>query len=1110
MNSKKNISAYSILDYSQCKYKTWLDFIQKPNAYPKNIDPWLEIIRKIGIEHEESYLSDLKKGEIVYEIDKNLDFSDKEKKTDEAIKKGEKIIYQPFLKYGKNTGSPDFLVKSGDLYEPWDIKSSFKLKPENILQICHYSYILDKKYNLLPKLGKIILRDRSVQTININKFYDYFLSVNKGMKSFIDKQNKTPYPSKCNLCNVCEYKLFCEEKWKNDDHLNQVANVTKKQINILEENNIKTLKKLAETNENSTFKGINQYTLEILIDQAKLQQDYKKNNQLKYQLIYEKKKRLKDPLKLIGFEILPKSNDNDLFFDIEGYPMYYDPSNKSSGLEYLFGVYYRSFGKEIFKKFIAKNTEEEKVAFEQLIDFLFSHLKKNKDAHVYHYNSYEETAIKKLSQKFETKISEVDYILREKKFIDLYKVLKDSVILSVENYRLKTIEKFYKLDREDDITSGLDSLVAFEKYLESGHEDILNEIVKYNKQDCKSLIYLQEWIEKLRPKNLESPPQIESKPLSENAIEQIKKENDVEKKINDIETEDENIISILKQLNFYNRKEQRPDWWSHFSNIEKNTEEFIEDNNCVGGMTKINETINGSNRIANFIFPEQITKMKTGDYVLDQNGLNRVFISNIDYGNNKLSIRIGKDKPIPTSLTPSTPITTRSIDNAVSDFIINFDYKNSYPAIKEFLKREDSKYKQNLDVMENSIDSITKRIKNLNNSYLVIQGPPGTGKTFTISRVIVDLIKNNYKIAIVCHSHKAIINLIEAIDDYSSEINLNFEGIYNSGSRKLDKNFSNIEIKNTNKIPTKNYDLIAGTAWALSNPIHREDSEKNKNFDYIFFDEAGQISISKLIASSMSSKNIIMIGDHMQLPQPSVSTIDGDSSLSPIEYLLKEKNTISDEKGIFLDKTYRMHSNICTFISDSFYENRLISDISNANQIVKTTKEKSIPNGIYLLDLKHEGSSVQNNREAEVIRQIYNKLINKTWIDREKKKNKINYEDILVVSPFNAQVNLIKEKLGSNALVGTIDNFQGQEAPIVIISYSASDPENIPRGTDFFFDFRRLNVSLSRAKCLAIILINQELFDYHCNTVEDMERLNFFCKLSSYQYNQKDFLDLIN
>ena len=298
----------------------------------------MEIIRKIGIEHEESYLSDLKKEEIVYEIDKNLDFSEKEKKTDEAIKRGEKIIYQPFLRYGKNTGSPDFLVKTGHLYEPWDIKSSFKLKPENILQICHYSYILEKKYNLLPKIGRIILRDKSVETISINKFYDYFLSVNKGLLSFIDKQNKTPYPSKCNLCNVSEYKLYSEERWKKEDHLYQIANITKKQINILEENNIKTLKNLAEIEEKSTFKGINQYSLEILIDQSKLQQNYKKNNQLKYKLIYDKKKSLTDPLKRIGFEILPKSNESDLFFDIEGYPMYYDPSNKSSGLEYLFGV----------------------------------------------------------------------------------------------------------------------------------------------------------------------------------------------------------------------------------------------------------------------------------------------------------------------------------------------------------------------------------------------------------------------------------------------------------------------------------------------------------------------------------------------------------------------------------------------------------------------------------------------------------------------------------------------------------------------------------------------------------------------------------------------------
>ena len=149
MSLKKNITAYSVLDFSQCQYKTWLDYIEKPKSYPKNIDPWLEIIRKIGIEHEKSYLEDLKKTNSVYEIEDHLDFSEKEKETDEAIRKGIDIIYQPFLKYKNYTGSPDFLVKNKNIYEPWDVKSAFKLKPENILQICHYSYILNKKYGIL-------------------------------------------------------------------------------------------------------------------------------------------------------------------------------------------------------------------------------------------------------------------------------------------------------------------------------------------------------------------------------------------------------------------------------------------------------------------------------------------------------------------------------------------------------------------------------------------------------------------------------------------------------------------------------------------------------------------------------------------------------------------------------------------------------------------------------------------------------------------------------------------------------------------------------------------------------------------------------------------------
>ena len=207
------------------------------------------------------------------------------------------------------------------------------------------------------------------------------------------------------------------------------------------------------------------------------------------------------------------------------------------------------------------------------------------------------------------------------------------------------------------------------------------------------------------------------------------------------------------------------------------------------------------------------------DCVVEDNlKLTKSAITEIDYLGKRLSVRIGKDKGIPTSITPSTPLNTRTIDNAVSDFIKNYDYINSYPAIKDFLKREDSRFKKEIELKNNSIISITEKIKSLNNSYLVIQGPPGTGKSFTISRVIVDLIKNKYKIAIVCHSHKAILNLVEAIDNFSKEINFDFKGAYNPGTRKSDIDFSNIELTNTNKINSKEYDLIAGTAWALSNP----------------------------------------------------------------------------------------------------------------------------------------------------------------------------------------------------------------------------------------------------------------------------------------------------
>ena len=187
------------------------------------------------------------------------------------------------------------------------------------------------------------------------------------------------------------------------------------------------------------------------------------------------------------------------------------------------------------------------------------------------------------------------FLLREKKLIDLFKVVKDSLLISAENYKLKTIEKFYQINREEDISSGQDSLVAFEKYLDSGHDEIIEEIILYNKQDCKSLIYLQNWLNEIKPKhiNFNKKDLIDEK-ISESNLEQIQIEKNLSLIIENLDESEKAIKPILDQLNFYNRKEQRPDWWSFFSNKEKDTEDLIEDNSCIGGLILTNECNDGS------------------------------------------------------------------------------------------------------------------------------------------------------------------------------------------------------------------------------------------------------------------------------------------------------------------------------------------------------------------------------------------------------------------------------------------------------------------------------------------------------------------------------------
>jgi uncharacterized protein len=287
-------------------------------------------------------------------------------------------------------------------------------------------------------------------------------------------------------------------------------------------------------------------------------------------------------------------------------------------------------------------------------------------------------------------------------------------------------------------------------------------------------------------------------------------------------------------------------------------------------------------------------------------------------------------------------------------------------------------------------------------------------------------------------------------------------------------------------------DLFAGTAWTFASPHF------DGQLDYLFIDEAGQVATANVIAMATATKNIILVGDQMQLGQPIQGTHPGEAGLSVLEFLLGDHSTIPAERGIFLGQTRRMRPSICQFISDAFYDGRLTAHETTAERSLNLQGVDLPSEGIVMIPAEHEGCSQKSVEEGEIIKAKYNALLGQEFTDRDGTTRPITEDDILVVTPYNVQVNYLRSILPDDAKVGTVDKFQGQEAPIVLISMVTSSAEDLPRNIEFLYSKNRLNVAVSRAQCLAMAVANPKLLEIPCGTVEQMKLVNTFCWLDEY------------
>jgi uncharacterized protein len=430
-------------------------------------------------------------------------------------------------------------------------------------------------------------------------------------------------------------------------------------------------------------------------------------------------------------------------------------------------------------------------------------------------------------------------------------------------------------------------------------------------------------------------------------------------------------------------------------------------------------------------------------------------------------------EPLPKALIPPEPFPTWTQRDAVLRFAKAMD---CYPALVEILERRLPRARLDGTLAEAALS--------LDGSYLAVQGPPGSGKTWNGARMAIALMQAGRRVGVTALSHKAIHKFLEEVEKAALEAGYEFRGLKkcseDEGTQYEGKGLIENETDNAAMLDEE-AQLVAGTSYLFA----RE--ELDRHVDTLFVDEGGQFALADALAVGTGARNVILLGDPNQLPQVSQGSHPPGANASVLGHLLGEYETLRPGMGIFLEQTWRLRPEVNAYISETFYEGRL------EPAPVTSTRSVADGNGVRFLAVPHTGHRTAAPEEAEKVAAEVERLVGTPYEDEEGPRA-LRYDDFIVVAPYNAHVRCLREALPPAVRVGTVDKFQGQQATIVFFSMASSSGEDVPRGIDFLFSRNRLNVAVSRARCLAYVVASPRLLDTECRTVEQMKLVNALCR----------------
>jgi uncharacterized protein len=1067
---------------------------------PRPLGSLADLLIEKGAQHERNCLQELENdGRSVYQVPgRNPDetFLQWVSRIGNPMEKDYDVIYQMPLVHEGIRGIADFLIRVDDpvdgyaAYEPVDAKlTRVEGKPGHVLQLCFYADALEALTGSVPRDMHLWLGSGAYESLRVEEFRPYWRRLRRQLATLLNEDeiaNTRPEP--CTHCDYCEFSPLCDARWRDEDSLVYVANIRTPERHALEGDGVRTVVELATRHH--SVPDVREENLERLVRQAALQVATRSHpgEPPQYDLVAPSE----DPVYGHGFELLPEPDAGDVFFDFEGHPFW----SAQHDLFFLSGLQYRgAAGEWSYDGRWAHDLDAQAVMIKELVEFFAERREHFPNMHVYHYNHTERSSLERLTRGTESE-SLFASLVETGLFVDLYVVAKNAFQVGTESYGLKSLEHLTGYQRHGGIEQGAGAVVVYDRYMTTRDPALLEEIARYNEDDVAATMALRDWIVARRPSEMAwRDAQLE-------VLDEIVDTDElVERLKNYGEHSPEHLLGDL--LNYW-RRERSANIEPLFAEAASEFATLYGDPDFIVNLRfeGFEEAVSRGAPVTNALYtwPEQPVSEEFNEkrnVLFTGVGVERGFgyLPEIDLEERELKMRWRErheeDGGHPAVFTIDDyvgPGVKPGVLIHLAEQILTPDANDPPSRVSmALLARERPRFVEGCGpeggLFSDDLEDALRWVGELDESYVAVQGPPGSGKTYSGSHIIYALIKSGKRVGITAMSHAAIDNLLAATHQvFVDQGELSALRAFRKGDKPKSGPLEGVRYSSSSNKEAEGtkYNLIAGTTW-----LWARSQIRPYPVDVLVVDEAGQLALADAIASANGAKNLILLGDPLQLSQVAQAEHPDGSGASVLEHVLGAHATLPDDQGVFISETRRMHPDVCRFISNQIYEGRLSSHESCARQ------NTQFGTGLRWLEATHTERSTESPEEAQIVLAQISAMVGTPWTNQRGESTALRAEDFMVVAPYNDQVDLLRELFDRTpglrgVQAGTVDKFQGREAPVVFFTMTTSTGEDMPRGPEFLFSRNRLNVAVSRARCLAFLVCTESLLNSRARTIEEM------------------------